>query len=95
MINPRTRRKLPPTGKRGRHTGSKVLSGFSPPVLAEIEGIESKKEEDKILPRGTQSSRLEEPVYTLSYKQLHFRPPEPQIFENRSNLASNCRASNR
>ena len=29
------------------------------------------------------------------YKQLHFRPPEPQIFENRSNLASNCRASNR
>ena len=29
------------------------------------------------------------------YKQLHFRAPEPQIFENRSNLASNCRASNR
>ena len=26
-------------------------------------------------------------------KQLHFRPP--QIFKNRSNLASNCRASNR
>ena len=36
-------------------------------------------------------------LYTFSfYKQLHFRPPEPQISENRSNLAScNCRASNR
>ena len=31
----------------------------------------------------------------IFYKQLHFRPPEPKIFENRSNLASNCRASNR
>ena len=29
------------------------------------------------------------------YKQLHFRPSETQIFENRSKLASNCRASNR
>ena len=29
------------------------------------------------------------------YKRLHLRPPEPRIFENRSNLVSNCRASNR
>ena len=34
-------------------------------------------------------------IYTFFLKQLHFRPPEPQIFENRSNLASNYRASNR
>ena len=34
-------------------------------------------------------------VCTFFYKQLHIRPLEPQIFENRSNLASNCRASNR
>ena len=49
--------------------GNTILPGFSPPVLAEIEGIESKKEEDKILPRGTQSSRLEEPVWTTENKE--------------------------
>ena len=32
-----------------------------------------------------------EETYTFFYKQLHFRPPEPQIFENRSN----SRTSNR
>ena len=34
-------------------------------------------------------------ILDIFYKQRHCRPPEPQIFENRSNLASNCRASNR
>ena len=34
-------------------------------------------------------------LHTFVYKQLRFRPPEPQIFDNRSNLASNCRTSNR
>ena len=34
-------------------------------------------------------------TFCCFYKKLHFRPPEPQIFENRSNLASNSRASNR
>ena len=34
-------------------------------------------------------------LYTFFNKQLHFQPPKPHIFENRSNLASNCRASNR
>ena len=35
------------------------------------------------------------PIFSnkLFYRQLHFRPPEPQIFENRSNLASNCQDS--
>ena len=33
-------------------------------------------------------------LHSFFYKQLHFRPPEPQIFENRSNLASNRRAYN-
>ena len=34
-------------------------------------------------------------LVTFFYKQLHFRPAEPQIFENRSNFVSNSRASNR
>ena len=33
-------------------------------------------------------------TYSFFYKQLYFWPPESQIFENRSNLASNCRTSN-
>ena len=34
-------------------------------------------------------------VHIFFYKQAKFWPAEPQIFENQSNLVSNCRASNR
>ena len=47
-----------------------VLPGFSPPVLAEIQGFEEEEEEGvKTLSGGTHSSRLEEPVWTTENKE--------------------------
>ena len=61
--NPRGHQNSPPTQQESKvtlHNGSTVLPGFSPPVLAEIEGTES--ERGRRLKILTQSSRLEEPV---------------------------------
>ena len=45
--------------------------------------------------RGNFSVRHDDQFFEVIKPFSNFHPLEPQIFENRSNLASNCRASNR